>query len=205
MTFVKICGITNRNDARMAAGAGADAVGMIFAESRRRVNMMRAREIADFLIPEDIKLVGVFVNESPERVVNIAREVGLDLVQLHGDEPPEEVAYLRSRSLKVMKAFRVKDKDSITRLDDYEADFFLLDAFSEKARGGTGETFDWDAAKALVGRANIVVSGGLNPDNVAEAIEFFAPYGVDASSSLEDAPGEKNAEMVRRFVSAAKG
>lgn len=178
---------------------------MIFAESKRRVTMMRAREIADYLIPDDIKLVGVFVNESPERIVNIAREVSLDIVQLHGDESPEEVAHLRGRGLRVMKAFRVRDAGSIAEMDAYEADYFLLDAFSEKARGGTGETFDWEAAKALVGRANIVVSGGLNPDNVAEAIEFFAPFGVDASSSLEDAPGEKNAEMVRRFVSAAKG
>lgn len=178
---------------------------MIFAESKRRVTMMRAREIADFLIPDDVQTVGVFVNENPQKVVNIAREVGLDIVQLHGDEPPEEVAYLRSRSVKVMKAFRVKDADSIARMDDYDADYFLLDAFSEGARGGTGETFDWELAKAVRGRANIVVSGGLNPENVAEAIEFFAPFGVDASSSLEDAPGEKNAEMVRRFVRAAKG
>lgn len=205
MTFVKICGITNRNDGRAAAGAGADAIGVIFADSPRKVTMMRAREIADFLIPDDIKLVGVFVNESPDRVVNIAREVGLDIVQLHGDESPEEVRDLRRRGFRVMKAFRVKDADSIARMDEYEADFFLLDAFSEGARGGTGETFDWGLAKTLSGRANIVVSGGLDPDNVAEAIESFEPCGVDASSSLEDAPGEKNTEMVRRFVRAAKG
>lgn len=205
MTFVKICGITDRSDARIAAGAGADAVGMIFAESPRRVTVTGAREISDHLIPEDIKLVGVFVNEKPQRVVNVAREVGLDMVQLHGDEGPEEVAYLRGRGLRVMKAFRVKDAESVAQLDAFEADFFLLDAFSEQARGGTGETFDWGVAKELRGRANIVVSGGLNPDNVAGAIEFFEPYGVDASSSLEDAPGEKNAEMVRRFVRAARG
>ncbi|MDQ3436193.1 MAG: phosphoribosylanthranilate isomerase, partial [Actinomycetota bacterium] len=130
--------------------------------------------------------------------------VGLDLAQLHGDETPDTVTAVRESGVKVMKALRVRDAASIDALDGYEADLFLLDAYSEKARGGTGERFDWRVAKSLRGRDNIVVSGGLGPENVREAVEFFEPYGVDASSSLEDEPGRKNGERVRRFVLAAR-
>ena len=137
--------------------------------------------------------------------LRIAREAGLDLAQLHGDESPEMVAEVRDGGLRVMKALRVRNAESLAEIESYEADLFLLDAYSEKARGGTGTRFDWGLAKSLVERGNIVVSGGLGPENVREAIEFFEPYGVDASSSLEDAPGKKNHERVRRFVSAAKG
>jgi phosphoribosylanthranilate isomerase len=103
-----------------------------------------------------------------------------------------------------MKALRVKSAATLEELDEYDADLFLLDAYSAKARGGTGEPFDWGVAKSLRGRDNIVVSGGLGPGNVREAIESFEPFGVDASSSLEDEPGRKNGELVRRFVLAAK-
>jgi len=144
------------------------------------------------------------VNEEPEEVLRIAREVGLDYAQLHGDEGPEVVEEVRGGGLKVMKALRVRGAGSLEVIDDYQADLFLLDAWSEKARGGTGERFDWGVAKSLSGRGNIVVSGGLSPGNVREAIRLFEPYGVDASSSLEDAPGKKNKERVRRFVVAAK-
>ncbi|HEX2728160.1 MAG TPA: phosphoribosylanthranilate isomerase, partial [Rubrobacteraceae bacterium] len=135
----------------------------------------------------------------------IAHEVGLDYAQLHGDEGPEDVTDLRERGLKVIKALRVREAGSLEDIERYGADLYLLDAYSEKARGGTGERFDWGLAKTLRARDNIVVSGGLNPENVREAIGFFEPYGVDASSSLEDRPGVKNSERVRRFVSAAKG
>jgi phosphoribosylanthranilate isomerase len=123
---------------------------------------------------------------------------------LHGDEGPETVTVLREDGVKVIKALRVRGEDSLAEMDDYDADLFLLDAWSEKARGGTGERFDWGLAKSLYGRGNIVVSGGLGPENVREAVRLFEPYGVDASSSLEDAPGKKNKERVRRFVVAAK-
>jgi phosphoribosylanthranilate isomerase len=155
-------------------------------------------------LPDGVLKVGVFVNEEPEEVLRIAREVGLDYAQLHGDESPETVTVLREGGVKVIKALRVRDDESLAAMDDYEADLFLLDAWSEKARGGTGERFEWEMAKSLRGRGNILVSGGLTLENVREAIGFFEPYGVDASSSLEDAPGKKNAERVRRFVSAAK-
>jgi phosphoribosylanthranilate isomerase len=203
MTLVKICGITNPGDARVAADAGADAVGFIFAESPRRVGVEEARRISTAL-PENILRVGVFVDEKPAEVLRISREVGLDLAQLHGDETPEAVTAVREGGVKVMKALRVKDAASLEALDGYEADLFLLDTHSDKTRGGTGERFDWEVAKSSTGRDNIVVSGGLGPENVREAVAFFEPYGVDASSSLEDEPGRKNGERVRRFVLAAR-
>jgi phosphoribosylanthranilate isomerase len=203
MVKAKVCGITTPEDALAAASSGADAIGLVFAESPRKVSLEEAREIAAAL-PEGVLKVGVFVNEEPEEVLRIAREVGLDYAQLHGDETPETVTFLREGGVKVMKALRVRDEGSLAAMEGYGADLVMLDAWSEKARGGTGKRFDWALAKSLRGRGNIVVSGGLNPENVREAISFFEPYGVDASSSLEEAPGKKNEERVRRFVSAAK-
>jgi len=203
MTLVKICGITNPGDARVAADAGADAVGFIFADSPRGVDAEEARRIS-IALPANVLKVGVFVDEEPAEILRISREVRLDLAQLHGDETPEAVTAVREAGVKVMKALRVKSAASLYALDEYEADLFLLDAHSARARGGTGERFDWGVAKSLKGRDNIVVSGGLDAENVREAVEFFEPFGVDASSSLEDGPGRKNGELVRRFVLAAK-
>jgi phosphoribosylanthranilate isomerase len=203
MVHVKVCGITNPEDARLAAGCGADAVGLVFAESPRRVTVEEARKVAAAL-PGGVLKVGVFVDAKPEKMLRIAIEVGLDYAQLHGDESPEIVAAVRDSGIKVIKALRVRDAGSLGVMELYGADLFLLDAFSQKAPGGTGERFDWELAKSLGGRGNILVSGGLTPENVREAIRFFEPYGVDASSSLEDAPGKKNTVQVRRFVSAAK-
>ena len=202
--MVKVCGMTNVADARAAAEAGADAVGFIFAESPRRVGAEEARRISEAL-PENVLKVGVFVNAPPEEVLRTASEAGLDMAQLHGDETPEVVAVVRAAGLPVMKALRVRNADDLAGVERFEADLLLLDAYSERVRGGTGERFDWRLAKSLKGRGNIVVSGGLAPENVREAVDFFEPYGVDASSSLEDAPGKKNEESVRRFIVAAKG
>lgn len=204
MIRVKVCGTTNVEDARLAADAGADAIGLIFAQSPRQVDEDQAREVVAAL-PAGVLKVGVFVNEDPESVRRTAEVVGLDYVQLHGDESPQTVKDLCSGGLKVIKALRVRDAASLKALEDYEPDLFLLDSYSEKARGGTGQKFDWELAKRLDGYANILISGGLTPENVRAAVEFFEPYGVDASSSLEDAPGNKNDERVRRFVNAAKG
>src|SRR5215210_1783973 len=203
VTFIKICGITNAGDARVAADAGADAVGFIFAGSPRRVSIEEARRIC-MALPENMLRVGVFVDEEPAEVLRISREVGLDLAQLHGEESPEAVTALRESGVKVMKALRVRHAASLEALDGYEADLFLLDTYSARVRGGTGERFDWGVAKSVRGRDNIVVSGGLAPENVREAVEFFEPYGVDASSSLEYGPGKKNGELVRRFVLATR-
>jgi phosphoribosylanthranilate isomerase len=203
MIYVKVCGITTPEDALMAAGAGANAVGFVFAKSPRKLNIEEAQEIATVL-PEGVLKVGVFVDEEPEEVLRIAGEVGLDYAQLHGDEGPETVTAVREGGVKVIKALRMRSVESVEAMGDHGADLFLLDAYSEKARGGTGERFDWGLAKSLEGHGNIVVSGGLGPENVREAVRLFEPYGVDASSSLEDAPGKKNAERVWRFVSAAR-
>ncbi len=204
MVKVKVCGITTPGDARVAAGSGADAIGFVFAESPRKVSVEGAREIAAAL-PDGVLKVGVFVNEEPAEVLRIAAEVGLDYAQLHGDETSEVVDAVHEGGLKVIKALRVRGADSLSAMEGYGADLFLLDAYSENVRGGTGERFDWGMAKSLKGRDNILISGGLTPENVREAVRFFEPYGVDASSSLEDTPGKKNEERVRRFVSAAKG
>jgi phosphoribosylanthranilate isomerase len=204
MVFTKVCGITNPGDARVAVDAGADAIGLIFAESPRKVSLEEARKVS-IALPENILKVGVFVDAEPGEVLQIAREVGLDLAQLHGDETPEMVAAIRNAGLPVMKALRVRNTEALGALERYEVDLFMLDAWSARARGGTGETFDWGLAKSVKGRGNIVVSGGLTPENVREAVEFFEPYGVDASSSLEERPGKKSCERVRRFVRAAKG
>jgi phosphoribosylanthranilate isomerase len=204
MVFTKVCGITNPGDAREAADAGADAIGLIFAESPREVNVEEARRIS-FALPDGVLKVGVFVDAEPEEVLQTAREVGLDLAQLHGDETPETVAAIRGAGLPVMKALRVRNAEALAEIQSYGADLIMLDAWSARVRGGTGETFDWGLAKSVKGRGNIVVSGGLTPENVREAIEFFEPYGVDASSSLEEKPGKKSGERVRRFVRAARG
>jgi len=204
MVKVKVCGITNPEDARAAATAGAAAIGLIFAESPRKVGIEEAREVAAAL-PEDVLKVGVFVNAEPDEVVRIAREVGLDYAQLHGDEGPEDVTAVRGGGVKVIKALRVRAAADLAEIEVYGADLYLLDAYSEKARGGTGTRFDWGLAKSLKGRANILISGGLGPENVRDAVSYFEPWGVDASSSLESAPGKKDRDRVRRFVFAAKG
>ncbi len=204
MTFTKVCGMTKVEDAKFAADSGADAIGLIFAESPRKVDVGRAKEISASL-PDSVWKVGVFVNEGTERVREVASLVGLDLIQLHGDEGPDDVLLLRDLGFTVIKAMRVKDEHSLREMELFEPDFFLLDAWRDGVYGGTGERFEWGAAKELRGRANIVVSGGLNSENVRDAIEFFEPFGVDASSSLETRPGVKCGDMVRRFVRAAKG
>jgi phosphoribosylanthranilate isomerase len=204
MTRVKVCGTTNPEDALAAAEAGADAIGLIFAESPRRVSTEEAQRVARAL-PDGVLKVGVFVDEEPGEVLRIAETVGLDYVQLHGDERAEAVTELRAGGVRVIKALRVRDSGSLSGFDGHGADLYLLDAWSARARGGTGEQFDWDIAKSLRGRANIVVSGGLGPENVGEAVRFLEPAWVDAVSSLEKAPGRKDHEKVRRFVRAAKG
>ncbi len=204
MVKVKVCGITNPKDARAAATAGAAAIGLVFAESPRKVGIEEAQDVVAAL-PKGILKVGVFVNAEPDEVVRIAREVGLDYVQLHGDEGPEYVTEVRGGGVKVIKALRVRDAADLAEIDGYGADLYLLDAYSEKARGGTGTRFNWGLAKSLKGRANILISGGLGPENVRDAVSYFEPWGVDASSSLESAPGKKDRDRVRRFVFAAKG
>lgn len=205
MVFVKICGITNLEDALVAVDAGADALGFNFyARSPRYISPANARSIIEQL-PDETMSVGVFVNEGePEQVARIADLAGLRAVQLHGDESPQYCRALRDRF--VIKALRVGDGFEPQSAKDYETDAILLDAFSSSARGGTGRLVDWSVARA-VGEVvpQLFLAGGLSVENVALAIAAVEPYALDACSSLESVPGRKDAERVRAFVAAARG
>jgi len=205
MVKVKICGITNWGDARRAVESGADLLGFNFvATSPRYVTPAKARRIVKKL-PARVSAVGVFQNENEAKMLEIARKVGLDQLQLHGDERPEEVARLKRR-LGVIKALRVKKPFRAGQLTAYKgADAILLDAYSRKARGGTGKTFDWQIARQArrAGR-RIFLAGGLTPENVAEAIRTARPYAVDVCSGVESRPGKKDAAKMRGLMSAVK-
>jgi phosphoribosylanthranilate isomerase len=206
MVKVKICGITNWADARRAIAGGADLLGFNFVPtSPRYVTPAKARRMVARL-PKKIAAVGVFQDEPEEAMLEIALRVGLDQVQLHGDEPPAMVARLR-RQLGVIKALRVKKPFRATQLAAYRhADAILLDGYSRKARGGTGKTFDWKIARRAkrLGR-RIFLAGGLTPENVSEAIRMAEPYAVDVCSGVESRPGKKDPGRMRRLLRAVKG
>ena len=202
MTKVKICGITTVEDAHMAIEAGADALGFVFYDkSPRNLLPERAAEIISSL-PPFIHVVGLFVHAQLDFVNATADRCRLDIVQLHGDESQEFCARVNRR---VIKAFRVKDITSLDRMEAYRVAGYLLDAYSPKAFGGTGVTFNWDTAVVAKKFGPIILAGGLTPDNVAEAIGHVSPYGVDVSSGVESAPGVKDPAKVREFIKRAKG
>ena len=199
---VKICGITNLPDGIAATEAGADALGFVFYEqSPRHISVEGAAALIRQL-PSFVMKVGVFVNAPADLVVRASRECGLSLLQFHGDENPE---YCLQFGLMSMKAFRIRDSDSLRALQNYHTDAWLLDAYSPGKPGGTGETFNWDLALEArsLGRP-IFLAGGLTPENVAEAVQRARPYGVDVSSGIEAAPGKKDHAKVRAFIQAAK-
>jgi phosphoribosylanthranilate isomerase len=207
MVKVKICGITNWQDAKLAVRAGVSAIGLNFyRRSPRYISPGRAREIVRRL-PRRVQAVGVFVNATPRRVREIARAVGLDGVQLHGDESPEMVAQL-AECVPVIKAFQVRRGFRRARLARYRAaSAFLLDGFSAgrtRARGGTGKTFDWRVARRAAGYGAIILAGGLTPENVAAAIRMARPFAVDVSSGVEARPGKKDPARVRDFMRQVK-
>lgn len=202
MTKVKICGITNPEDALTAVEAGADALGFVFyKESPRHIFPEEASRIIN-LLPPFVQAVGLFVNEEPETVNQISRLCRLGLVQLHGDETPEYCASIESR---IMKAFRVRSLTCLGPIADYRLSGCLLDAYSPSFYGGTGTSFNWEIAHEAVQRGHrIVLAGGLTPDNVSEAIRQVKPWGVDVSSGVESAPGRKDTNKVREFIRNAK-
>lgn len=211
MTRIKICGITTPNDARMVAEAGADVIGLVFAESPRRVSVEQAAAIVDAL-PPHVPAVGVFVNEPTASIIRIAEALGLDEVQLHGDESPRMLGELGG--LRVTKSLRVRDAsslDDVPRYADAGASAILLDVYSDRAAGGTGLQFDWElvaraAESGAVDReVPLIIAGGLTPTNVAECIKSLRPWGVDVSSGVESAPGVKCANRIARFVTAVRG
>jgi phosphoribosylanthranilate isomerase len=205
MLKVKICGITNYDDAAMAAGLGANALGFIFASvSPRNIEPTTAVEIIKKL-PPFIKTVGVFVNEDIDKIRNIAAYCGLDAIQLHGDETPEICETFMPRTI---KAIRVKDDFDSSGLLSYREKVraFLLDTYSEKAVGGTGKTFNWDRAVEInsIG-IPIILAGGLTPSNIEEAIKKVRPYGIDVNSGIEKSPGIKDHELMKVLFEKIKG
>jgi phosphoribosylanthranilate isomerase len=201
MTKVKICGITNLEDALLSAKFGADALGFNFYEkSPRYIAPEKAREICAELPPEVLK-VGVFVNEDLDKILEIAELVILDAIQLHGDETPEFISEAKQRySGKVIKALRVSESFVPEDVLQFSADAILLDAFSKQEYGGTGETFDWKIARKVQELfPKMYLAGGLSSKNVEEAIKIIEPYGVDACSCLEVTKGKKNNDEVYRF------
>jgi len=201
VTRVKICGIRTVEAARAAAEAGADAVGFVFwSKSRRFIRPDEAARISRVLPPFVVR-VGVFVDERPEVMEEIAQTVGLDAVQLHGDEPPEVWGVLRRR---VIKAIRVRDPSSLAQAAQYTVSAILLDTYVPDTYGGTGKPFDWSLAREVRGWGRpVILSGGLTPENVREAIEQVRPYGVDVSSGVET-EGEKDPQKIRAFVQAVR-
>ena len=203
MVRIKICGITNLEDALLAADLGADALGFIFyPKSPRKVAPEAARAIIAQL-PPLFTTVGVFVDEDAAAVRELAARLGLDWVQLHGQESPD---YCRSLGRRVIKGFRVQDQHSLAALEAYRgaAQALLLDTYKKGQIGGTGETFNWTLAREAQKYGPIILAGGLNPENVARAIAAAQPQAVDVASGVEAAPGKKDPEKLKRFFAAVR-
>lgn len=205
MLKVKICGLTNAEDAAVAVEAGADAVGFVFHRKSPRCAETSAvkaiiRELPPFVLP-----IGVFVNEEPKVVRDVMDSCGLALAQLHGDET---AAYCETLGRPVLKAIRIRDRGSFLALAEFQGRAgvrgFLVDAFSPDAYGGTGQLADWSLAAEAAAVARILLAGGLTPENVAQAVGQVRPYGVDVSSGVEARPGKKDHAKVRAFVQAVR-
>ncbi|MDF0673874.1 MAG: phosphoribosylanthranilate isomerase [Nitrospira sp.] len=202
---IKICGITNGEDANVAVRAGADALGFVmYRKSPRWVEPAVARAIIAGL-PPFVLSVGVFVNEEAERVRALMDECGFVLAQLHGDE---SALYCQNLGRPVLKAIRLKDRGTFLALAEFQGRAnvrgVLIDAFSDQAYGGTGQTVDWTLAEEAARSAPVILAGGLNPANVAEAIRVVRPYGVDVSSGVEQSPGRKDHHKLKAFMEAAR-
>ena len=200
---VKICGVTTISDAQAAVQAGADAVGLMFyAGSPRHVPIEAAQEIARSLPPSVIR-VGVFVDPNSPDVFAAIQLCGLNLLQFHGAETPQ---FCQQFGVMTMKAFRMRNAESLAPLPSFNTDAFLLDSHVPDKPGGTGETFNWDlAVEAKKFGRPIFLAGGLTPQNVAAAIRAVQPFAVDVSSGVEISPGRKDPEKIRDFIAAARG
>ena len=199
MVQVKICGITRLVDAEAAVFWGANALGFIFAKSPREITPQKAKEIIRRISPF-VKTVGVFVNEQPENIMKIMNFCGLDLAQLHGDEPASACFELAPR---VIKAFRVRGEETLTEIMDYKGHVsaILLDTYQKGLNGGTGKHFDWQLAiKAKEKGIPMVLSGGLKPENIRKALERVNPSAIDVSSGIEKSPGIKDHERMKMFM-----
>lgn len=202
---IKICGITNAEDAALAVSLGADALGFIlYRQSPRFVEPAVVRAIVAEL-PPFVLPIGVFVNEEADVVRHLMDECGLALAQLHGDET---ASYCHSLGRQALKALRLKDRGAFLALAEFQGRAnirgFVIDAFSEQAYGGTGQTVDWTLAAEAARAAPILLAGGLTPSNVSQAIQAVRPYGVDVSSGVEARPGKKDPVKVKAFIEAAR-
>ncbi len=200
---IKICGITRVEDALAAVRLGADALGFIFVPaSPRYVKPVDAAEIIKRL-PPFVSKVGVFVNEEPRLAVEASRTAGVDVAQLHGDETPE---YCAGFPLPIVKVFSVGSGFDVSMMRRYDVAGYLLDTYDPKRRGGSGNTFDWSIAAEACGMYdNVILSGGLSPLNIREAVELVRPYAVDLNSGVEAGPGIKDYDKIRDAVSIVKG
>ncbi|MEW6327490.1 MAG: phosphoribosylanthranilate isomerase [Thermodesulfobacteriota bacterium] len=202
MIRIKVCGITNIEDALAAQALGSDAIGLVFAKSPRRVEKEQAREIVQAL-PPFVHLVGVFVNEEKGVIEDIADFCRLTVLQFHGSESPE---YCAGFGRPVIKAFRISQREDIERMKPYQGKVsaFLLDTYHPVLAGGTGQAFDWTMTKEAGKIGPIILAGGLNPDNIEAAIRAVRPYAVDVSSGVEMSPGKKDHEKIRLFIERAQ-
>lgn len=197
--FIKICGITSIETAKVVESAGADFIGFVFAPSKRRISPEKAKRISRELSPR-VKKVGVFVNESVENIISIADEVGIDYIQLHGDE---DELFAKQIPFPIIKAFSI-EKTDVTTIERYPAEFILLDSPGKKYRGGTGETFNWERINELeLDKQKIMLAGGLNVHNVQRAIQLVAPRGIDVSSGVET-NGIKDHVKIKQFIKRAR-
>ncbi|MCL4417020.1 MAG: phosphoribosylanthranilate isomerase [Actinobacteria bacterium] len=228
MVWIKICGITNEEDALKISDLGADALGLIFStKSARKIESGRAKEITSAVKDKFINkrfpplrrpnkkepsFVGVFVNEDIDRVIEITKKLGLDYVQLSGDETPDYLKKIKkhNKNIKLIKLIRVKDNVSSFAAISKQmlkfkktADLFLLDTFKENIYGGTGKSFNWEIVKGLSKDFPVILAGGLDCENVAGAIQIVKPFGIDASTKLEESPGKKDIGKVEIFIKNA--
>lgn len=201
MTKIKICGITNLEDAIMAVELGADALGFIFTpKSQRFITADRAEKIISQL-PPFIKTVGVFVNQPAEEIKKILKRSKFDLVQLHGNESS---TFCNNFNQKILKAIHVKNKNDLFKMTEYKVSAFVLDTKVEGMFGGTGKTFNWDIAIEAKKLGPVILSGGLSPNNVAEAVEKVKPYAVDVATGVEVQPGIKDPDKLSMFIKAVR-
>jgi phosphoribosylanthranilate isomerase len=215
MFKIKICGVTSVADALAAIDAGADAIGLNFYQlSKRCIAFDEARRLVD-VARARATVVGVFVNESADRIHEICEDTGLSVVQLHGDEPPEFLRLL-NRDLEIVRTRRLDDRGLPAIVADLQAcraatgispDALLIDAAAPGQYGGSGHTVDWrqlEVGAAALGTVPLILAGGLTPDNIAEAIRVVRPHAVDVASGVESSPGKKDAKKVRDFIAAAR-
>lgn len=200
---VKICGITSADDAEEAVEAGADAIGLMFYPGSPRCITESMAQTIERRLPPYIMRVGVFADAEPEEVFSAMHKCGLNLLQFHGRETPD---YCRQFGMMTIKAFRIRDAESLREIPSYPTDAYLFDSYVPDKPGGTGETFNWElAVQGMEFGKPVFLAGGLTPHNVADAVRKVRPFGVDVSSGVEFSPGKKDPQKMRAFIAAVRG